>query len=90
MKATGIVRRIDDLGRVVIPKELRSIHGLEERTPMEIFTEGDSIIFRAYNINKESEVSRKLKGLVELSEDSDYRAALTRAIEVIEKGASDE
>lgn len=90
MKATGIVRRIDELGRVVIPKELRTIHGLDPRTPMEIFTDGDSIIFKAFNGNREDEFTRKLKALVDLSEDAEYRAALTRAIEVIEKGASDE
>ena len=43
MKATGIVRRIDDLGRVVIPKEIRRTLRLREGTPLEIFTdrEGD-------------------------------------------------
>ena len=48
MKATGIVRKIDPLGRVVLPKELRNTMGLPEGTPMEIFTEGDSIILRKY------------------------------------------
>ena len=38
MKATGIVRRIDDLGRVVIPKEIRRKIGLQEGAPLEIFT----------------------------------------------------
>ena len=40
MKATGIVRRIDDLGRVVIPKEIRRTLHLKEGEPLEIFTEG--------------------------------------------------
>ena len=38
MKATGIIRRIDDLGRVVIPKEIRRTLGLHEGDPMEIFS----------------------------------------------------
>lgn len=43
MKATGIVRRIDDLGRVVIPKELRREMGLTENSPIEFFTiKGDN------------------------------------------------
>jgi transcriptional pleiotropic regulator of transition state genes len=48
MKSTGIVRRIDDLGRVVLPKELRRTYGIEEGDPMEIFTDEDSIILRKY------------------------------------------
>ncbi|WP_127539469.1 AbrB/MazE/SpoVT family DNA-binding domain-containing protein [Paenibacillus illinoisensis] len=48
MKATGIVRRIDDLGRVVVPKELRRIHGIEEGDPLEFFVDGDKIILRRY------------------------------------------
>ena len=41
MKATGIVRRIDDLGRVVIPKEIRRTMRIREGDPLEIFTTGD-------------------------------------------------
>jgi len=48
MKATGIVRRIDDLGRVVIPKELRRTLGMAEGDPLEIFVDGDRIILRKY------------------------------------------
>ena len=50
MKATGIVRRIDDLGRVVIPKEIRRTLRLREGTPLEIFTnrEGE-IILKKYS-----------------------------------------
>lgn len=48
MKATGIVRMVDELGRIILPKELRKTHGLEESTPMEILTEGNTIILRKY------------------------------------------
>lgn len=48
MKATGIVRRIDDLGRVVIPKELRRTMGIADGDPLEIFVDGDKIILRKY------------------------------------------
>lgn len=48
MKATGIVRYIDNLGRIVIPKELRNTYGITEGAPMEIFTSGDSIILKKY------------------------------------------
>ena len=50
MKATGIVRRIDDLGRVVIPKEIRRTLRLREGTPLEIFTDREGeIIFKKYS-----------------------------------------
>ena len=50
MKATGVVRRIDDLGRVVIPKEIRKVHRIKEGDPLEIFTEKDGgIILRKYS-----------------------------------------
>ena len=38
MKATGIVRRIDELGRIVIPKEIRRTHKIREGTPLEIYS----------------------------------------------------
>ncbi len=50
MKATGIVRRIDDLGRVVIPKEIRRTLRIREGDPLEIYTEKDGgVIFRKYS-----------------------------------------
>lgn len=48
MKATGIVRKIDELGRVVIPMEIRKTMGINEKDPMEIFTDGSRIIFQKY------------------------------------------
>jgi transcriptional pleiotropic regulator of transition state genes len=48
MKATGIVRRVDELGRVVLPIELRKSMDIKERDAMEIFTEGDQIILKKY------------------------------------------
>ena len=46
LKATGIVRRIDDLGRVVIPKEIRQALRIREGDPLEIFTDGEVILIR--------------------------------------------
>ncbi|QDP41400.1 AbrB/MazE/SpoVT family DNA-binding domain-containing protein [Radiobacillus deserti] len=51
MRSTGIVRRVDQLGRVVLPKELRASFQIEERDPLEIFTEEDKIILRKYESN---------------------------------------
>ena len=50
MKATGIVRRIDDLGRIVIPKEIRRSFRIKEGDPLEIFTNADGeVIFKKYS-----------------------------------------
>ncbi len=50
MKATGIIRRVDDLGRIVIPKEIRRTLRIREGDPLEIYTEKDGgVIFRKYS-----------------------------------------
>ena len=51
MKATGIVRRIDDLSRVVIPKEIRRTMRIREGDPLEIFTNSDGgVVFKKYSL----------------------------------------
>ena len=49
MKATGIVRRIDELGRVVIPKEIRKTLRIKEGDPLEIYTDKEEVLFRKYS-----------------------------------------
>ena len=49
MKATGMVRNLDQLGRLVIPKETRRVFNLNGGDPVEIFTDGDKIIIKKYN-----------------------------------------
>lgn len=57
MKATGIIRRVDGLGRVVIPKEIRRTIGIHEGEPLEIFIEGgDTVCFRKYKANLDDAV----------------------------------
>ncbi|WP_110930649.1 AbrB/MazE/SpoVT family DNA-binding domain-containing protein [Paenibacillus bouchesdurhonensis] len=48
MKSTGIVRKVDNLGRIVLPKELRDTLGIAEQDPLEVFVDGDKIILRKY------------------------------------------
>jgi transcriptional pleiotropic regulator of transition state genes len=48
MKSTGIVRRIDDLGRIVLPMELRRTLGIEDRDAMEVYVEGPTIVLKKY------------------------------------------
>ncbi|WKT75611.1 AbrB/MazE/SpoVT family DNA-binding domain-containing protein [Lysinibacillus fusiformis] len=51
MKSTGMVRKVDELGRVTLPKELRSTLGIESSDPVEIFIDGDQIILKKYKPN---------------------------------------
>lgn len=81
MKATGIVRRIDDLGRVVIPKEIRRTLRIREGDPLEIFTASDGeVIFKKYSPMGEisefsgqySEVLSRTSGMGVLITDRDH------------------
>lgn len=68
MKATGIVRRIDDLGRVVIPKEIRRSMGIREGDPLELFMDGDGVCFVPYR----STLAQKIKDIGEELEDMTF------------------
>lgn len=74
MKSTGIVRKVDELGRVVIPVELRRILGIEERDSLEIYMDGDKVILKKYvssEINIEKEAA--LKELQQLATEADEK-----------------
>lgn len=77
MKATGIVRRIDDLGRVVIPKEIRRTMRIREGDPLEIYTEKDGeVIFKKYSpIGELSDFAMKYAEV--LAKSSGYGACIT-------------
>ena len=88
MRATGVVRRIDDLGRIVIPKEIRRTMRMREGDPLEIFTGSDGeVIFKKYSIMEElSEFSQnyadslyKVSGMQCVIFDSDKVVACTGA-----------
>lgn len=51
MKSTGIIRRVDELGRVVIPIEIRNKFDIVEKDPIEIYVEDSSIILKKYEPN---------------------------------------
>lgn len=48
MKATGIVRKVDELGRFVLPKEIRKAYDLDNGEPVEVFVDGDHIVIQKY------------------------------------------
>ncbi|MBR1662851.1 MAG: AbrB/MazE/SpoVT family DNA-binding domain-containing protein [Ruminococcus sp.] len=85
MKATGIVRRIDDLGRVVIPKEIRRTMRIREGDPLEIFTDvGGEVVLKKYSLmseladgaDKAAQVIHKLSGTPAVVFDRDHVVAV--------------
>ena len=65
MKSTGVIRRIDELGRIVIPKEIRRNLGIRDGENIEIFTDNDSIILKKYyRMSTNSELAQLLCALV--------------------------
>lgn len=88
MKATGIVRRIDDLGRVVIPKEIRRTMRIREGDPLEIYTDNDGeVIFKKYSpigelsnyVNVFAEIINKATGNTVAVVDKDVCIAVSGA-----------
>ncbi len=88
MRATGIVRRIDDLGRIVIPKEIRRTMRIREGDPLEIYTDREGeVIFKKYSpvgevnnfANKYAEALQKTCGLPVFVSDRDAIIAVSGA-----------
>ncbi|UOQ48435.1 AbrB/MazE/SpoVT family DNA-binding domain-containing protein [Gracilibacillus caseinilyticus] len=61
MKSTGVVRNTDELGRVVIPKELRRSLEIKEKDPLEIFVDNEKVVLQKYKAMKECMVTGKIK-----------------------------
>lgn len=84
MKSTGIVRKVDELGRVVLPIELRRILGIDEKDPVEIFIDGDRIILQKYQPDVEKqEVIKALEGLADNVKSGHAADTIARAIKLI-------
>jgi transcriptional pleiotropic regulator of transition state genes len=84
-KSTGIVRRIDDLGRVVIPKEVRRTMGLKEGDPLELFMIDDFVAFRKYDQTSHvrralTTLEEELKGSAQNTQLDDTDRATLRAL----------
>ena len=68
MKSTGVVRRIDDLGRIVIPKEIRRTLRIREGESLEIYTEGEMVLLKKYSPMEDlGEISHELVNSVSQS-----------------------
>lgn len=83
MRATGIVRRIDDLGRIVIPKEIRRQMRIREGDPLEVYTTTDGgVCFKKYEVDIDWDTVRRVVksvltcGFIILNRDEEVKAAV--------------
>ena len=90
MKATGVVRRIDDLGRIVIPKEIRRTLHIKEGDPLEIFTDKEGeVILKKYS--PIGELSEFATGYAEtLSKTTGHIACITDSVIAVSGGSKKE
>ncbi len=82
MKSTGVIRRIDELGRIVIPKEIRRNLGIRDGENVEIFTDNDSIILKKYyRMSTSSDLASSLCELI--NDEFNYKIMITDREKVI-------
>lgn len=90
MQATGITRRIDDLGRIVLPREIRRTLNIKENSPMEIFLTSDKkglvLIPYRYGIKEELEaLENKMKQDISFEDERKVHSALTTIFNILEE-----
>lgn len=87
MKALGIVRKVDDLGRIVVPKEVQNAHGWDAKTPIEMFATEDGVFLKAYQPAEEKqEIIDDLKQIRTFVKNEAALAVIDSAIEFLTKG----
>lgn len=86
MKATGITRKVDELGRVTLPKELRRNLGIGIGDPLEIFVEGDTIVLKRYDATDDLlTMANRLKDRAAIEDCGNMKPVLMDKLEEIEK-----
>lgn len=86
MKTLGIVRKIDELGRLVIPKEVRTTQGWEAGQPMEMFMSNEGLVIRAYGDNQEQqEILTQLHAVKSITESEAAKKIIDSTIAFITK-----
>ena len=90
MRATGIIRRFDDLGRIVVPKEIRQRFNLKEGDPMEFWLheDGRSIILTPYSL--ELNAANLIRQAVEILEGDDEKIAYREMLKILADKLEDE
>lgn len=87
MKQTGIVRRIDDLGRIIIPKEIRRSLRISEGDPLELWIDGDSIVVTKYKhtLHMSEAINILKESLKDDFNNCKYKNELLNLVSVMEK-----
>ena len=85
MKATGIVRRVDDLGRVVIPKEARRACNIREGDPLEIFLQDGAAVFKKYIPPYRDDLMATLQDAADYYDNSEEDRAIAEQLRKIAK-----
>jgi AbrB family looped-hinge helix DNA binding protein len=87
MKALGIVRRIDSLGRIVLPKEVRDANGWEVGTPIEMFSTEEGMFIKPYGVDQEKEIIiNQVLEVLEHTHNEASKKVLSDTINFIKKG----
>lgn len=84
---TGIIRRIDDLGRIVIPKEIRRILDIDVGDPLELSLDGDKVVFERYlpAIDLESNIMRLIHSITEHNYDGELSPEELKVISLLKE-----
>lgn len=91
MKATGIVRKVDQLGRIVLPIELRRTMAIAEKDSLEIFTDGGGIWLRKYDVgaNLKGTIDRLRSDVIDLYNEGN-RVEVLEQISALEKAIGED
>ena len=85
MKATGIVRLVDDLGRVLIPKEIRRACNIREGDALEIFLQDGAVVFEKYNPDYRNDLMATLQNAADYYDSYEYDKATAERLRKIAK-----
>ena len=87
MKSLGIVRRIDKLGRLVLPKEVRRTKGWESDTPLEMFATEDGLFIKEYGVDKDKALLiQQLEGLKARTDNLAAKEIYENTIKLVREG----
>lgn len=86
MKAIGIVRKIDELGRICVPKEVRDVNGWKSGQPLEMYMDEGKLVLTGYRANEEKEQAlRVLKNLATSDSPKEWDEDLNQVIAYLER-----